>query len=80
MAIHRYIFIASLFLLWSCSSSVDQIHDRVSDNNHHIPIISIVADSIDLFDDTLGIYSKGIGTAENWQGQRANYFSGKKLQ
>jgi len=79
LAIHRCIFIFFLFLLWSCSSSVDQIHNKVSDNKHQIPIISIVADSLDLFDDTVGIYYQGIGTAENWQGQRANYYSGKKI-
>ena len=45
-----------------------------------LPVISIVADSLDLFDDTLGIYSKGIGTAENWQGSKANYFLEKRLQ
>ena len=80
MATHRYVFISFLFLLWSCSSSVDQIHDKISDNKHQIPIISIVADSLDLFDDTLGIYYKGIGIAENWQGQKANYFLVERLQ
>ena len=79
MATHRCAFISFLFLLWSCSSSVDQIHDKISDYKHQIPIISIVADSLDLFDDSLGIYYEGIGTAENWQGQKANYFSGRKI-
>ena len=79
MATHRYISAAFLFLLWACSSPVEQIHDKVSEYKHQLPVISIVADSLDLFDDTLGIYSKGIGTAENWQGQKANYFSGKKI-
>ena len=46
---------------------------------HTLPVISILADSVDLFDDSLGIYVKGIGNAENWQGERANYFSGKKI-
>ena len=58
---------------------MDQIHDKVSKHKHQLPVISIVADSLELFDDTLGIYSKGIGTAENWQGEKANYFSGKKI-
>ncbi|MBJ04561.1 MAG: hypothetical protein CMP65_01490 [Flavobacteriales bacterium] len=48
-------------------------------SDHHLPVISIVADSWDLFDDSLGIYVKGIGTGENWQGEKANYFSGKKI-
>ncbi len=80
MATHRYIFVASFFLLWSCSSPVEQIHNKVSQYKHQLPVISIVADSLDLFDETIGIYSKGIGAAENWQGQKANYFSGKKIE
>ena len=79
MATHRYISAAFLFLLWACSSPIEQFHDEVSEYKHRLPVISIVADSLDLFDDTLGIYSKGIGTAENWQGHKANYFSGKKI-
>ena len=79
MAIHRSIFIVSLFFLCCCSNSADQIHDRVSKFKHELPVISVVADSLQLFDDTLGIYSKGIGTAVNWQGQKANYFSRKKI-
>ena len=79
MATLRNIFVTSLFLLGSCSSPVEQIHDKVSKYKHKIPIISIVADSLELFDDSIGIYSKGIGTAENWQGYKANYFSGKKI-
>ena len=79
MATHKDIFVTSLLLLCSCSSPVDKIHDKVSEHKHKLPVISIVADSIDLFDDTIGIYSKGIGTAENWQGQKANYFSGRKI-
>ena len=70
MATHKDIFVTSLLLLCSCSSPVDKIHDKVSEHKHKLPVISIVADSIDLFDDTIGIYSKGIGTAENWQGQK----------
>ena len=56
MATLRNIFDAYLFLLASCSSPVEQIHDKVSEYNNNIPIISIVADSLELFDDSLGIY------------------------
>ena len=55
-------------------------YKKVRLNKHQLPIISIIADSMELFDDTLGIYSKGVGVAENWQGIKANYFSKKKIK
>ena len=67
-------------IIVSCSTPIDPVHKKVRLNKHQLPIISIIADSMELFDDTLGIYSKGVGVAENWQGIKANYFSKKKIK
>jgi len=63
----------------SCSTPNDRIHEKVRTNKHQLPVISIIADSLELFDDTLGVYTKGIGVAKNWQGIKANYYSKKKI-
>lgn len=45
-----------------------------------LPIIKLTADEADLFSDSTGIYVKGIGTATNWQGEKANYFDKRRIQ
>lgn len=49
-------------------------------NSHDLPVLRITANEADLFSDSLGIYVNGIGRGENWQGQKANYFEGRKIQ
>ena len=78
--IPSFITLCCVFFFVACSNSIDPIHENVREKQHQLPIISIVADSMNLFDDTLGIYTVGIGLAENWQGIKANYFSGKKIK
>ena len=78
--INKYLILLCINLIFSCSSPNDRIHEKVGKNKHQLPIISIIADSKELFGDTIGIYSKGIGMAENWQGIKANYFSKKKIK
>ena len=76
----KYISLICLCLLTACLSPTDRLHKQVASHQHELPVISIVTDSLELFGDTIGIYSRGIGLAENWQGQKANYFSGKKIE
>lgn len=78
--INKYLILLCINLIFSCSTTNDRIHNKVGKNKHQLPIISIIADSKELFGDTIGIYSKGIGIAENWQGIKANYFSKKKIK
>jgi hypothetical protein len=74
-------FIGLLLLCVSCTQqNADKIHDSVVLNSHDLAVLSIVADSIDLWGDSVGVYVKGVGNSSNWQGQKANYFSGKKIQ
>ena len=68
------VLISSIVLLVSCDES------DFSKSNHQLPIIEITASDVDLWDDSLGIYVDGIGVGENWQGLKANYFSGKKIE
>ena len=44
-------------IIVSCSTPIDPVHKKVRLNKHQLPIISIIADSMELFDDTLGIYN-----------------------
>lgn len=76
--IEKILVLLCAIVIVSCSAPIDPVHKKVRSNKHQLPIISIIADSMELFDDTLGIYSKGVGVAENWQGIKANYFSKKK--
>lgn len=69
-----------IFFVFSCSNKKSPIQNKIVSEGHKLPVISIKADSISLFDDSLGIYVKGIGSAQNWQGIKANYFSGKKIK
>ena len=78
--INKYLILLCINLIFSCTTPNDRIHENVRKNKHQLPIISIIADSNELFGDTIGIYSKGIGIAENWQGIKANYFSKKKIK
>ena len=81
----KMFFVVFLFIISSCNNysicKKTNFHKNyeLELSDHHLPVISIIADSLDLFDDSLGIYVKGIGTGENWQGEKANYFSGKKI-
>jgi len=78
--IEKILVLLCAIIIVSCSTPIDPVHKKVRSNKHELPIISIIADSMELFDDTLGIYSKGVGVAENWQGIKANYFSKKKIK
>ena len=44
-----------------------------------LPTLALPLDKDDLFDDSLGIYVEGIGLGQNWQGEKANFFSKRKI-
>ena len=73
LAILNYLYLLGFCILFSCSNSKDTNCQEEVNNQHALPIFNIHADSLDLFDDSLGIYVKGIGLAENWQGIKANF-------
>ena len=79
LAIFKYLYFLGVCILFSCSNSKDFNYQKVVKNQHALPVFYINADSLDLFDDSLGIYVKGIGLAENWQGIKANFFSKRKI-
>ena len=79
LAIFKYLYFLGVCILFSCSNSKDFNYQEVVKNQHALPVFYINADSLDLFDDSLGIYVKGIGLAENWQGIKANFFSKRKI-
>jgi len=43
-------------IILSCSTPNDRIHEKVRTNKHQLPVISIIADSLELFDDTVWNY------------------------
>ena len=79
LAIFKYLYFLGVCILFSCSNSKDFNYQEVVKNQHALPVFYINADSLDLFDDSLGIYVKGIILAENWQGIKANFFSKRKI-
>ena len=64
-----------LFILFLLSCNKQQSADY-----HALPIVQLNANHADLFSDSTGIYVVGIGTASNWQGEKANYFEGRKIE
>ena len=79
MALLKTIIFFSLCSLYSCSNITEQTHLRVAKSQHDLPVFSIQANFKDLFDESIGIYVEGIGIGKNWQGQKANYFSNRKI-
>ena len=79
LAIPNTFFFFALCILCACSNPTDKIHSEVAENQHHLAVFSILADKDDLFDDSLGIYMEGIGLGQNWQGEKANFFSKRKI-
>lgn len=75
----KYAIYLSFLFCAACTQQIDKVHQSVALRSHELPVLSIVADSFDLWDDSVGIYVKGVGSASNWQGEKANYFSGKKI-
>lgn len=69
----------ALVLLVSCitSDNLPQSKDIVL--NHSLPVVFINASENDLWSDSNGIYVEGLGSGENWQGLKANYFAGVKI-
>ena len=63
-----------LLVLSSCIKKPTHIY-----KNHSLPVMEINAKNSDLWNQKEGIYVEGIGNSENWQGLKANYFSGKKI-
>lgn len=79
LAIPNNFFFFALCILCACSNPTDKIHSEVAENQHHLAVFSILADKDDLFHDSLGIYVEGIGLGQNWQGEKANFFSKRKI-
>lgn len=61
-----------IILISSCGK--DRKHE------HSLPVVKLSANTADLFSDSTGIYVKGIGTAANWQGEKANYFDKRRIK
>lgn len=63
-----------LFILLSILSCLPHEHE------HSLAVVRINGDEADFFSDSTGIYVVGIGTGTNWQGQKANYFEGRRIE
>jgi hypothetical protein len=68
----RICVILHLFLLLSC----DKGHEALQG----LPVVNLTANHADLFSDSIGIYVEGIGTASDWQGERANFFDKRRIE
>ncbi len=68
----RFVLLVLCFS-WLCSCTTET-------NTHTLPIVKIEGSEADFFSDSTGIYVVGIGTGTNWQGEKANYFEGRKIQ
>jgi len=73
---HYMLFLLAVAMLtiFSCDKDIEVTR------NHELPIVFLDAEKDDLFSDSTGIYVVGIGTGENWQGMKANYFAGRKIE
>ena len=72
--ISHLLLAAAIFCFFSCSPTT------APEEKHTLPVVFLDADKEELFSDSIGIYVKGIGRAANWQGMKANYFEGRKIQ
>ena len=80
MKIHLYkAFFFTLVLLVSCNTSDKSPQSNEIVLNHSLPVVFINASESDLWSDSTGIYVEGLGSGENWQGLKANYFAGLKI-